>query len=129
MWRLTGLALAHHALGQRAESDAAFEELRKVDPVGIAYQFAEIHAYRGEIDLAFEWLERAEATHDSGLTDAITNPLMRNLHADPRWAALRGAAQVGLTPGAAARSAARDRPSVSKRTELKVGPFSFPVSE
>ena len=40
-----------------------------------------------EIDLAFEWLERAEATNDSGLTDAITNPLMRNLHADPRWAA------------------------------------------
>ena len=87
MWRLTGLALVHHALGQRAESDAALEELRKLDPVGIAYQFAEIHAYRGEIDLAFEWLERAEATNDSGLTDAITNPVMRSLHADPRWAA------------------------------------------
>jgi TolB-like protein/Tfp pilus assembly protein PilF len=88
MWRLTGLALVHHALGNRAASDAALEELRKEDPVGIAYQFAEIHAYRGEIDLAFEWLERAEATNDSGLTDAITNPLMRNLHGDPRWAAL-----------------------------------------
>jgi len=86
MWRLTGLALVHHALGQRAESDAAFEELKKHDPVGIAYQLAEIHAYRGETDLAFEWLERAEATHDSGLTDAVTNPVMRNLHADPRWA-------------------------------------------
>jgi len=87
MWRLTGLALVHHALGNRVASDAALEELRKEDPVGIAYQFAEIHAYRGEIDLAFEWLERAEATNDSGLTDAITNPLMRSLHADPRWAA------------------------------------------
>ncbi len=51
MWRLTGLALVHHALGQRAEADAAFEELKKHDPVGIAYQLAEIHAYRGEIDL------------------------------------------------------------------------------
>src|SRR5688572_10754987 len=88
MWRLTGLALVHHALGNRVASDAALEELRKEDPVGIAYQFAEIHAYRGEIDLAFEWLERAEATNDSGLTDAITNPLMRGLHGDPRWAAL-----------------------------------------
>ena len=88
MWRRTGLALVHHALGDRVASDAALEELRKEDPVGIAYQFAEIHAYRGEIELAFEWLERAEATHDSGLTDALTNPLMRNLHADPRWAAL-----------------------------------------
>lgn len=88
MWRRTGLALVHHALGNRAASDAAFEELRKEDPVGIAYQFAEIHAFRGEIDLAFEWLERAEATNDSGLTDAITNPLMRTLHGDPRWEAL-----------------------------------------
>ena len=88
MWRLTGLALVHHALGSHVASDAALEELRKEDPVGIAYQFAEIHAYRGETDLAFEWLERAEATNDSGLTDAITNPLMRSLHADPRWAAL-----------------------------------------
>ena len=87
MWRLTGLALVQHALGNRAASDAALEELHKEDPVGIAYQFAEIHAYRGEIDLAFQWLERAEATHDSGLSDAIKNPVMRNLHADPRWAA------------------------------------------
>jgi serine/threonine-protein kinase len=87
MWRLTGLALVHHALDARAESDAALEELKKLDPVGIAYQIAEVHAYRGERDLAFEWLERAEATHDSGLSDAITNPVMRNLHADPRWAA------------------------------------------
>jgi hypothetical protein len=31
--------------------------------------------------------QRAEATNDSGLTDAITNPVMRSLHADPRWAA------------------------------------------
>ena len=87
LWRLTGLALVQHALGNHGASDVAFKELRKLDPVGIAYQFAEIHAYRGEIDPAFEWLERAEATHDSGLTDAISNPAMRNLHADPRWAA------------------------------------------
>jgi tetratricopeptide (TPR) repeat protein len=87
LWRLTGLALVQHALGNRAASEAAFDELRKLDPVGIAYQFAEIHAYRGEIEPAFEWLDRAEATHDSGLTDALANPMMRNLHADPRWAA------------------------------------------
>jgi tetratricopeptide (TPR) repeat protein len=87
MWRLTGLALVHHALGNRAASDAALDELRNVDPIGIAYQFAEIHAYRGEPEPAFEWLERAEATHDSGLSDALTNPLLRKLHTDPRWAA------------------------------------------
>jgi TolB-like protein/Tfp pilus assembly protein PilF len=86
-WRLTGLALAHHALGQRADSDAALAELMKLDPVGIAYQLAEVHAYRGEIDSAFEWLERSAETHDSGLTNARVDPLLRNLHADPRWGA------------------------------------------
>jgi hypothetical protein len=84
---LTGLALAHHALGQRADSDAALAELMKLDPVGIAYQLAEVHAYRGEIDSAFEWLERSAETHDSGLTNARVDPLLRNLHADPRWGA------------------------------------------
>jgi tetratricopeptide (TPR) repeat protein len=86
-WRLAGLALAYHALGQRAESDAALAELNKLDPVGIAYQLAEVHAYRGEIDAAFEWLERSTDTHDSGLPFIRVDPLLRNLHADSRWAA------------------------------------------
>jgi tetratricopeptide (TPR) repeat protein len=43
--------------------------------------------YRGEIDCAFDWLERSAETHDSGLTNARVDPLLRNLHADPRWGA------------------------------------------
>ena len=127
MWRLTGLALVHHALGNRVASDAAFEELRKEDPVGIAYQFAEIHAYRGEIDLAFEWLERAEATNDSGLTDAITNPLMRSLHATR--VGPRSSTGSGWIDARRRRGRQIEISGDSKRTELKTGPFSFPVSE
>jgi adenylate cyclase len=84
-WQLTGLALVQHALGRRGESDAAVAELKTMSPVGIGYQIAQIHAYRGEIDAAFDWLERAAATRDSGLSETLSDPLLHRLHADPRW--------------------------------------------
>jgi adenylate cyclase len=84
-WRLTGLALVHHALGQAAESDAALRDLMQKDLGGAAYQLVQVHAYRGEVDAAFEWLDRAAATHDSGLVFTRVDPLLALLHADPRW--------------------------------------------
>jgi len=41
--------------------------------------------YQQEIDLAFEWLERAYVQRDGGLTETKTDRLFRRLHADPRW--------------------------------------------
>jgi TolB-like protein/Flp pilus assembly protein TadD len=85
-WKYTGLAIAHHALGHAAESDAALCKLMQTDLSGGAYQVVQVHAYRGEIDRAFEWLERALDTHDSALVFIRVDPLLKNLHADPRWA-------------------------------------------
>jgi adenylate cyclase len=84
-WRLTGLAVVHYALGQIAESDAALRDLMQTDVSGAAYQLVQVHAYRGEIDLAFEWLDRAAADHDPGLTFTRVDPLLAKLHSDPRW--------------------------------------------
>jgi TolB-like protein len=84
-WRLVGLALVHHALGNAAESDAALGEFARMDLSGAAYQFVQVHAYRGETDLAFEWLDRAAATHDSGLAFTRVDPLLDSLRTDPRW--------------------------------------------
>jgi len=84
-WRLVGLALVCHALGRHAESDAALEDFRRLGLDGAAYQFADVHAFRGEVDLAFEWLDRALATRDSGVGDAPVDPLLRPLHPDSRW--------------------------------------------
>jgi hypothetical protein len=39
-------------------------------------------------DGAFEWLERAYAQHDSGLLWMKVDPDLKNLHGDPRFAAL-----------------------------------------
>jgi len=88
LWRTTGLALVYHASGRSAESDAALAELKQMNPVGIWYQLADVHAFRGESDAALAALERAFETHDSGLADIATDPLLRNLHDDPRWPAL-----------------------------------------
>ena len=46
-----------------------------------------MHAFRGEADLAFEWLERAYAQRDGGVTEIKGDRLMRGLVGDPRYKA------------------------------------------
>ena len=52
-----------------------------------AYNIAEVYAARGETERAFEWLEWAYIQRDPGLSQMKPNPLLRALHADPRWGA------------------------------------------
>ena len=87
-WRLAALPLAFHALGRRSESDAALATLKDKHAGDSAYQIAGVHAFRGEADLAFEWLERAYAQRDPGLTEIQGDRLMRGLVDDPRYKAL-----------------------------------------
>ena len=87
IWRLAGLPLAYHALGRRGESDAALATFKSKHAGEMAYQIAEVHAFRGEADLAFEWLERAYDQRDGGLTDIKGDRLMRGIVGDPRYKA------------------------------------------
>ena len=87
-WRLSALPLAFHALGRRSESDAALAALKSKHAGEMAYQIAEVYAFRGEADLAFEWLERAYNQRDGGLTDIKSDRLVRGLAGDPRYKAL-----------------------------------------
>jgi TolB-like protein/Tfp pilus assembly protein PilF len=84
-FRLLGLTLVQHARRRPAESDAALQELIEKNAAGAAHQIAEAYAYRGETDLAFEWLERAYAQRDTGVAIMKVSPPLRNLHGDPRW--------------------------------------------
>jgi tetratricopeptide (TPR) repeat protein len=86
-WRACGLPLVLYALGRRSESDAALAALKDKHAGDSAYQIAEVHAFRGEIDLAFEWLERAYAQRDGGLLVIQVDRLLRGLVADPRYKA------------------------------------------
>ena len=84
--RLWALAIIHHAQGQRAESDEALRLLIEKYADNAACQIAEVQGARGSVDAAFEWLERAYAQRDSGLS-AIhqRSPRLRSLYGDPRW--------------------------------------------
>lgn len=84
-WRRIGLPMAWHALGKQVESDAALAELIAKDESSWAYNIAYVLAFRGETDRAFEWLDRALAYRDPGLTDIAVEPLFASLHTDPRW--------------------------------------------
>jgi Tfp pilus assembly protein PilF len=86
-WRLSGMPLAFHALGRRGESDAALATLKDKHAGSFAYQIADVHAFRGEADLAFEWLERAYTQRDGGLSDIKADRFLRVLADDPRYKA------------------------------------------
>ena len=82
-----GLTLAYHALGRKKEAD---EELRNYIAIyqnDWAYLIAEIYAFRGEKDKAFEWLEKAYTRKDSWLIFLKDDPLLKNLESDPRHTA------------------------------------------
>jgi TolB-like protein/Flp pilus assembly protein TadD len=83
--RLLVVALARWGQKRIPESDAALGRLIETSADGAAYQIAEVYAYRGEKDRAFEWLERAHRQRDSGLVGLQLDPFLANLHGDPRW--------------------------------------------
>jgi serine/threonine protein kinase/Flp pilus assembly protein TadD len=86
-WRLYGLALAYWALDKKKESDSAMIELIQGFQADASYQIAEVYAYRGETDKAFEWLDRAYDLRDGGLALIKGDPLLRSIEQDPRYAA------------------------------------------
>jgi TolB-like protein len=89
-YRLRSLAIVYSALGRRTESNAALESLIEKFASRNPYGIAEVHAYRGEADAAFQWLDRAYRAHDVGMLGLKTDPLLRSLHGDPRFQALLG---------------------------------------
>ena len=91
------LALAHHGLGRAADADAALRSLVQSAGDHHYVEIAEVHAFRGDADRAFEWLERATSrslsntvfpTEQAAPWTAQHSPLLRALHADPRWPAV-----------------------------------------
>ena len=44
--------------------------------------------FNGETDAAFRWLDRAYRQRDPGMEMLKIDPLLRNLHSDPRFQAM-----------------------------------------
>jgi len=85
IWKGYALTIAYAALNDTQNADDFLSTfITDYGSVG-AYQVGEIYAFRGEIDLAFEWLERAYAQRDGGLTGLLTDHHYSSLYNDPRW--------------------------------------------
>jgi tetratricopeptide (TPR) repeat protein len=85
--RYVGLAMVYHALGRRAESDAALAQVVHEHAQDDASYIADAYAYRGEVDRAFAWLDRAYSQKDTGLFLIKYDPFFKNLKGDPRYKA------------------------------------------
>jgi TolB-like protein/Flp pilus assembly protein TadD len=83
--QLAGLAMAYHALGRKPESDAALARIVREQADLLAFEIAEAYAFRGDVDSAFHWLERAYAQKDSGLIYIKGDLPLRKLEGDPRY--------------------------------------------
>lgn len=86
--RKSGYAMAYHALGRNAEADEVLAELIAEFAQRQPTHIAEIFAFRGDIDRAFEFLDQAAASGDRNLLSIKSNYYFRNLHADPRYQAV-----------------------------------------
>jgi len=86
IFRLTRLALSEYDLGHAKESQQPLDELIARFGHSGAYQIAQIYARRGDKDRAFDWLKRAWVQRDGGLVIVKVDPLLRQLHDDPRFA-------------------------------------------
>jgi len=93
-YRRFELALAHYTRGERHAADEALAELIAKDRNFLAYQVAQVYAWRGENDKAFEWLQVSLDTHDTGTVSLLIDPLLRGLQHDARYNSLL--AKIGL---------------------------------
>jgi len=80
------LAIAHAAAGHEAEAQVLLEELLTLG--GPPFTVAGIFARLGDIDAAFDWLERAVDANQGPLADLLVTPGIDALRSDPRWPAL-----------------------------------------
>ena len=90
---LRSQALAFHELGDFAARDGAIEALSRIENDSAYYGMAEVQAWIGNVDSAFELLgrhlDRDQPNYLEVFSEVLTNPLLRNLHEDPRWRELR----------------------------------------
>ena len=97
VYRLHGLALAYHDLGQEEKSAATLRELTEMTEEYWPWGLARANAWIGNADETFRFLEAAAEPNLGQLGGLATHPLFQKLHEDPRWLAFLSS--IGQTPG------------------------------
>jgi tetratricopeptide (TPR) repeat protein len=94
--RLIGLAMVYHALGRKADADAAVAEFIEKYAQTWPYHLAAVLAYRGEVDRSFEWLKKGASSDIVEPDYHLFDPMFANNHDDPRW--LQFLREIGKSP-------------------------------
>ena len=90
---IAGRSMSHYDLGDDEASDLALEQIKSLPHSEIAA--ALVHAYRGENDDAFAWLDKAYEARDGSMIEIRMYSYFDTLHKDPRWDEL--VARIGMT--------------------------------
>ncbi|MBA4162242.1 MAG: hypothetical protein C0515_09245 [Novosphingobium sp.] len=85
LYRLTGLAIIAHRMGDQAEAKAITDKLVAVFGGAGSYQQAQVSAQAGQIDLAIGRLLKAREVGDPGLALAYTDPMLDPLRNRPEF--------------------------------------------
>ena len=100
IYRLVGESILFARQGNSTASDQIVDRARKIFGDTASYQYAEIHAQRGDKERAFAALDRAWAIHDPGLTTMRVDFLLDPIRSDPRFVALEK--RLNFPPASAA---------------------------
>ena len=97
-YRVKGMALAHYELGNTAEFEELFAQLKEKWGDDWPSEIAHVYAWTGDADAAFYWLDTAIEV-EVGLAEQFLLPFFVPIHDDPRWLQFRertGSAQDQL---------------------------------
>lgn len=86
-YRVKGRALSAHAHGDGEAFEKYLTELRDRWGEQWPSEIAHVYAWTGNPDAAFEWLDKAVAIDEEGLSASRQTMLLKPLHHDPRWQA------------------------------------------
>jgi len=97
-WRDYAVALALQTGDDHPAADSALRNFSEKYATNGAYQVAVIYALRHEPDQMFQWLDKAYATHDSGLTQLSITPFILTYRDDPRFIVLCEKLGIQVSP-------------------------------
>ncbi len=83
--RAAGVAMALHSLGRKKDHQIKLKEAIALLGSEWPSEVAAVCAWIGDADEAFRWLDKAVENRQPGLLGLGTQPLLANLHEDPRW--------------------------------------------
>ena len=93
--RLHAWALIYQAMGDTERSKETLEKLI-ANSSRWTFEVTEVYSFLGELDEAFDWMDRAIERRDRGLRHVVYSPYLDNMKDDPRFDGVL--IRLGLAP-------------------------------